>query len=718
MDKSTVRRYHKQCFQDGDTNEDNTEAIINVIGGIDRIISHYLSDWNNKLDSKQIHKIYRIISTPTKYQQKNKIPLDTKIQNIDPSKNSQYEDKRSFEYTFEQDDNLLNTIFDPQNAKLITWIFSNNMFRFLLIISAMIHIIGLILHDTFWHPIFVIFINIFLWIPNGLFWILCVNKKAFKLILYRFEFWFKIVFAIMAQIAALIDDFMFIQNYQQWTYPKLKLATNIMLSCDIVFILTCVSLLDALYLKKYWKIMVSSLVAAVFVFWALMLQFRPYSNDHNINISNIEFSVKSIRISAFRTVAIFVLKQAVLHIFRTRYNRAVMIRCTPYLAWKSSEENEPDDDVLKLDINHGVNTDSTSPWESMDLNVMNYILNTIKTDDEAEKNKNTTNHATNDIKIILTDGTDLEHKETETTIIYTPDDQTIQTDDIQRIPTIESKVTFRDKIVTETSDNASKDNTDNTTKQMKYGYDDKELSVITRNITDTLVFPAFQMTSTPQHLTPNGGHNNTPVTKFSTLQDADTYQRESVSASSIIKPVPTLSVNGDIASITKYNGKSNTSTYTKSFGSNTKSMSTCPKKMELNNVSTDVTSRIKDFRIPSQEELDVAIMIDGHLGISNSKNKMGLKRGIENQSSDLTRFGDFRIPSQEAVDVASLDDRFMTNSAMNYKFLKKEVDLYGDPEIVMEDKFEFVNNDDNEMVINDNVCHLDSMEAAFQNEEK
>eukprot|EP01084_Bolivina_argentea_P143195 251502_1 len=66
-----VQQTHHQLLNDGDNNDANTQHIVNILGGIDNILTHYLS-CKDSLNIHQLHQINEIISTPIHLQQTRK----------------------------------------------------------------------------------------------------------------------------------------------------------------------------------------------------------------------------------------------------------------------------------------------------------------------------------------------------------------------------------------------------------------------------------------------------------------------------------------------------------------------------------------------------------------------------------------------------------------------------------------------------------------------
>mmetsp|Transcript_29628 Transcript_29628/g.26204 ORF Transcript_29628/g.26204 Transcript_29628/m.26204 type:complete len:327 (-) Transcript_29628:1-981(-) len=299
-----------------------------------------------------------------------------------------------------------------------------------------------------------------------------------------------------------------------------------------------------------------------------------------------------------------------------------MIRCTPYIEWlgdnvMDSKSDGKSPDVPKLGIAHGLHTDSnTSVWSSMDLNVVNYVLNTIP--DETANGKE--GQGVNNIK-----DTELEHKETlETIIVYTPD-----IDD-------ETDTTYKQYKTSQNYVSAIKDiqiihphPQINVSKEIKgqYEFEDNELSEveqITRIQTDTLMIPEFQMTSTSRRSQQRHG---TPITRHERLLDANTYERESVSMSSVITRIPTIP----------------------DLKSNTTTMRPMKPLKFANTLTVTSCNRESPYPYPDQSPVGVAQLNDIN-GISNScRNYKFMKKQIQEKEIDL--YGDNRVISEGNGDV-------------------------------------------------------------------
>eukprot|EP01084_Bolivina_argentea_P314359 544490_1 len=98
INRKSLYNLHCKRLLNGDNNDDNTLQIVRILGGIDTILSDYLSidnDNTNKIDRLQqneLNQLNQLFQTPTKYQQQNKLKPLVKIQDYNNNTNTKIEE--------------------------------------------------------------------------------------------------------------------------------------------------------------------------------------------------------------------------------------------------------------------------------------------------------------------------------------------------------------------------------------------------------------------------------------------------------------------------------------------------------------------------------------------------------------------------------------------------------------------------------------------------
>eukprot|EP01083_Nonionella_stella_P273580 928103_1 len=118
ISKELLENIHRHQLTNGESNDAHQEAIIQTLGGIDDILQLLFTS-NAVLDQMQLDSLHAIINNTSS---KNQLQLQTTINQDNAS--SQQEDKtyhiyKTFTYTFKDEDSLLFTIFEQENANKI-----------------------------------------------------------------------------------------------------------------------------------------------------------------------------------------------------------------------------------------------------------------------------------------------------------------------------------------------------------------------------------------------------------------------------------------------------------------------------------------------------------------------------------------------------------------------------------------------------------------------
>eukprot|EP01084_Bolivina_argentea_P118672 210509_1 len=81
--KQQLYQLHTEQLSNGQSNDDNTLELINILGGIDNILKHYLSNKDDSnINREQINEIHKIITSKTN-DERAIIPLTHLTSNID-----------------------------------------------------------------------------------------------------------------------------------------------------------------------------------------------------------------------------------------------------------------------------------------------------------------------------------------------------------------------------------------------------------------------------------------------------------------------------------------------------------------------------------------------------------------------------------------------------------------------------------------------------------
>ena len=298
---SEINQNHKLFIDDENTVD--TNKLIEILGGTDAILQHYLSSNNlQQLTTKQLNQINELLAVaPTATNRSTDINLPSSTLLI------------------WHDDTILHQIFGGITGNKIVNIMYNQGIKAL----ASIGVIWLILiilktgtiisfHSVRW--IFASFVCIGLVFLLSL--LLSVNKATARLILKRFEFWIKIVFFIKYWICQIIYDGFVVSNAFYNTY--VSLMNTLIFAGLLVF-----SVVDGLKMssrtKTIFTVIVCLLLSELTYEWMflsepLLLTFHPFhrfGGDYSWVVDMREWAAGSIRI-----VTIFAWRQTIYSAFK------------------------------------------------------------------------------------------------------------------------------------------------------------------------------------------------------------------------------------------------------------------------------------------------------------------------------------------------------------------------------------------------------------------
>ena len=245
LTKLSLNNLHSEQLSDGDNNRYNTLEIVNIFGGIDEILTHYLESNDITLNNNQLQQINQILITPQKYQQKRKaVPV---IQIRDNKNNSNLEDciDQYFNetFTFDVNDTYLHSLFHPKHANIIINVLHSNIVNILFgVVLSIAFVTSLVMDtDNAWILSICTVIELCLvLIPFTLFTILSFNRAAFKLVLGSFEFWFKFIYTLIAGV---------LKCWLEPYYGVLYFIHSLLYIIFVVLLIICISSLDAIQLR-------------------------------------------------------------------------------------------------------------------------------------------------------------------------------------------------------------------------------------------------------------------------------------------------------------------------------------------------------------------------------------------------------------------------------------------------------------------------------------
>eukprot|EP01084_Bolivina_argentea_P234159 394237_1 len=321
--------YEKQLIFE-DINNQNAIHIINILGGTEKVISNYTNQKRVKWNQQQLNEMYELI-TDSQSNDKIHLVLSTK-------------------------DSLLNKIFNERINNILETVFHSKTGRIVFCSSIFIYIIcasgARFFEDTnvYYRTFLSIQIGniICIAIPYTLFFTLSMNGRVFRLISKTFIFWLLMIYAIGYLFCAILS--LYIDDYSILTIICQFVVLIWYLLCIII-----VSSLDALNLRRKWRLIVLTPICLITTLWTLFLMFRSMSNKDErdstffyISVSSsvkIPISLLMLEINVIRVVAIFLCKQLISSLSET--NKATSIHLIPKIEW-----DPQNDGINTININN------------------------------------------------------------------------------------------------------------------------------------------------------------------------------------------------------------------------------------------------------------------------------------------------------------------------------------------------------------------------------
>ena len=146
------------------------------------------------------------------------------------------------------------------------------------------------------------------------------------------------MYAFIFTASTNIVNFLF--EHDQWEILELSMIATMLVGIVIVLAIAVVSSFDAVRVDKLWKIILSAICASIAILWTIYLQLWLYqSGGVDVEITeSIGLPLTGIKISTSRVLGIFLAKQAWNTWRRSKINRCVCIKYTPFIKWVNSKD--------------------------------------------------------------------------------------------------------------------------------------------------------------------------------------------------------------------------------------------------------------------------------------------------------------------------------------------------------------------------------------------
>ena len=309
--KANILHQHQKSSSNHDH---DSQEIIRILGGMNKILTDYLTSNDIGLNREQLIKLQNVLNT-------NNV--------IIPDPNSKTENDGPLIYTFNINDTYHHYLFgDKIASKIIHFAYHKCGVIFIAILIAI---------WNFWFYVFgpspgwykyklIVFGAAFIQATLSA---LCVNKTVFIKSIQHFVFWFKTIVSIEQAICYFIWRYIMIKD-REATYINVFgdiFGHLTLISCVIFF-----SCIDGHRSPKKvtiaFGLILSTFLTVQSVFYSF---FFDQEMQSMVIIGSIKFSVISIYASTLRALSIFLWKQTILMILKG--DKCVNIRHSPKIRW-------------------------------------------------------------------------------------------------------------------------------------------------------------------------------------------------------------------------------------------------------------------------------------------------------------------------------------------------------------------------------------------------
>eukprot|EP01084_Bolivina_argentea_P028338 52686_1 len=386
ISKSTVNHIHQQNLLNNKTNINATDKIVATLGGVDKILTDYLSSENNlQLAQNQLIQINHIISSATTSE--NTPAIDT-LQQINETSNNNPTTLRHTDYILSKTDTYLHIIFGIENGtKVINFLFGKPFTTLIGLLFLTFVIWWIFFEHSAYFYIYEIIIAL-IGTLNGICVVMSLNKTLFEASMKTFSFWFKTIVAIQISVSDII--LVYVQNYYGDNYENyyLKVFGDVFEHSVVLILVILMSSIDGFQAPRQQKIGTNVVLSIGVTIYALITSLKAKQDDVSLIYftDTLKFSVYSAFSGGLRVLSIFLWQQTILSIIY-KGDKCVNITTSAKMKWVDEI-----DDIEQIDDNQ---TDFQK-LESKSVINRNEVLKQINNDTEIVFDNNDENQTKTD----------------------------------------------------------------------------------------------------------------------------------------------------------------------------------------------------------------------------------------------------------------------------------------------------------------------------------
>eukprot|EP01083_Nonionella_stella_P008073 23289_1 len=310
-----LQRIHSNHMDNGTSFIAATPELVDMLGGIDQILSDYLNAPNQMLlNSIQRQRIYQVLRKPPLQDHKNQAPKD-------------------YTYLFLVESTSINLCCAKEKAQqFMRFVFHKLSILFYTVLGLVLLIfkIGIKhIEERIWFSYYqcAVYSLSCIWL---LFALLLANKSALCVVAKTFEFVLKLFFTMFAIFMEYIWYFEVNSNHNDLIQRLVVYISWI----AMLLIIILFSALDALYVTVWIKTYIGFVVAVIFVVHTWNISMNDA--DDVVEIVGTSISLGSLAVSSFQFVLLFVIKQSILSILKR--DKIISVKSSPYVRWVNDIE--------------------------------------------------------------------------------------------------------------------------------------------------------------------------------------------------------------------------------------------------------------------------------------------------------------------------------------------------------------------------------------------
>lgn len=317
VDSASLRRLHQNLLRDGHHTESRKEELVAILGGMDKVLQFHIDQ--GQLSTDQMEQIHTVL---------------TSVDSQPPSLSAA---PTASTVTFNEKNTFLLHLLDAHRADLLLQILYHRVTTLCAFVLMTVHAICVALQyignaeqsfGTSWYTPMALTANCLLVLYFPLI-LLSVNRRAMKLSMKTFEFWFKFVYALRL----LVSNTIYIAH-DGLHDTGVGFAGTFSRFVLIVLVTVLYSSMDGLHVSSRIKTALG--VAFVSYISVFAFYYTTDADPYLMRVVGFEVDLVDLIASSNRVLSLFILKQALLYSWKA--DQATVISTQVNIQWIDTEK--------------------------------------------------------------------------------------------------------------------------------------------------------------------------------------------------------------------------------------------------------------------------------------------------------------------------------------------------------------------------------------------